>query len=171
MSRKVSYTKAQMVGEILCLAVLLFTALGLWLRWPGIPGRIPTHYGFSGEADAWGSKDSLWILWLVQAGLYLLLTVVTFFPKVWNTPVPVTEANRNFVYSTTLSMLIVMKLVIVCVFFYLVVIAGGQEKSLGGWFFPVVLIGIFGPLVYFCRKCSRGARAIENMAQNGKSAS
>ena len=88
-----------------------------------------------------------------------------------NTPVPVTEANRNFVYSTTLSMLIVMKLVIACVFFYLVVIAGGQEKSLGGWFFPVVLIGIFGPLVYFCRKCSRGARAIENMAQNGKSAS
>ena len=84
---------------------------------------------------------------------------------------PVTEANRNFVYSTTLSMLIVMKLVIACVFFYLVVIAGGQEKSLGGWFFPVFLIGIFGPLVYFYRKCSRGARAIENMAQNGKSAS
>ena len=25
-----------------------------------IPSLIPTHYGFNGEVDSWGSKNTLW---------------------------------------------------------------------------------------------------------------
>jgi uncharacterized membrane protein len=42
---------------------------------PRLPARIPTHFNAAGEADGWGSPDTLWFLLLVQAltsGLFLV---------------------------------------------------------------------------------------------------
>jgi uncharacterized membrane protein len=33
---------------------------------PCLPARIPTHFNAAGEADGWGSPDTLWILLVVQ---------------------------------------------------------------------------------------------------------
>jgi uncharacterized membrane protein len=42
---------------------------------PRLPARIPTHFNAAGEADGWGSPDTLWFLLLVQVltcGVFLV---------------------------------------------------------------------------------------------------
>lgn len=44
-----------------------------------LPARIPTHFNAVGEADGWGSPDTLWILPVLQAltcGLFLLTPIL-----------------------------------------------------------------------------------------------
>jgi uncharacterized membrane protein len=46
---------------------------------PRLPARIPTHFNAAGEADGWGSPDTLWVLLLVQAltcGLFLVVPLL-----------------------------------------------------------------------------------------------
>jgi uncharacterized membrane protein len=46
----------------------------------GLPARIPTHFKATGEADGWGSPDTLWVLLLVQvlaSGLFLVIPLLS----------------------------------------------------------------------------------------------
>jgi uncharacterized membrane protein len=46
---------------------------------PRLPARIPTHFNAAGEADGWGSPDTLWVLLLIQVltcGLFLVAPVL-----------------------------------------------------------------------------------------------
>ena len=46
---------------------------------PRLPARIPTHFNAAGEADGWGSPDTLWFLLLVQVltgGLFLVVPLL-----------------------------------------------------------------------------------------------
>jgi uncharacterized membrane protein len=46
---------------------------------PRLPARIPTHFNAAGEADGWGSPDTLWVLLLVQVltcGLFLVVPLL-----------------------------------------------------------------------------------------------
>lgn len=65
---------AEIAGVIILLSLISYVAL----QWGDLPEKIPTHYNFSGQADAWGSKSAL--LYLPGAALlvWILLTVVSF---------------------------------------------------------------------------------------------
>lgn len=58
------------------LAALPF-AVAAWL-YPGLPERIPTHFGPSGRPDAWGGRESIFlgpsIMGIVSIFTYVLLT-------------------------------------------------------------------------------------------------
>jgi uncharacterized membrane protein len=46
--------------------VLLAAAAALALWWyPQLPDRVATHFGFSGEADGWMSKDGFYVFYAV----------------------------------------------------------------------------------------------------------
>jgi uncharacterized membrane protein len=55
---------------------------------PRLPARIPTHFNAAGEADGWGSPDTLWVLLLVQVltcGLFLMVPLLArHFPGTVN---------------------------------------------------------------------------------------
>ncbi|MBC8570076.1 DUF1648 domain-containing protein [Zongyangia hominis] len=167
MKEKLTYTTGQKVMEILSLAVVVLTALWMLISWSGIPDKIPTHFGFSGEVDSWGSKSSLLVFLAIEAGVYLLLTMVNRFPKIWNMPVEVTQKNRDFVYRTTLTMLCVVKLVIVSWFAWILRVSMAQ-KNLSGWALPVFLLALFGPLIYYLVKCVKGAKLLDAMEESGQ---
>lgn len=62
-------------------SVLLFFVITplvyLAATWSAIPDVIPTHYGISGKADAFGNKSSLlWGVPLFLIGLYSMISVV-----------------------------------------------------------------------------------------------
>lgn len=169
MKDRVPYTRFHKILEGISLALFLLTALWLVLRFPGIPEQIPSHFGFSGEADAWRAKGFLFILLGVDAVLYLGLTLVARLPaRIWNTPVEVTEKNRDFVYGTCLSLLLVTKLVLTGSFSYILMQSIGQ-RSLGGWYLPVFLLLIFAPMIYYLVKCVKGAKILDRM-EDDKSA-
>lgn len=50
-----------------------------------------------------GKKSEMLLLPVMAWLLYLLLTVIERFPKIWNTGVTVTEENRERVYTSAAS--------------------------------------------------------------------
>ncbi|TXK55628.1 DUF1648 domain-containing protein [Salinibacterium sp. dk5596] len=101
-----------------------------------LPEVVPTHFGFTGEADAWGPRWNV----LVLAGVWLAmsagLVALSRFPRVFNYPVPVTEENAQRLYREGARMT-------VWTAFGCSVIFGGAVASMLGWSAgPVIVAGI-----------------------------
>jgi uncharacterized membrane protein YhdT len=126
----------------------------LFLKWNSIPDRIPGHYNAMGEIDRMGSKEELLVLPVIGWLMYLGMTVIEKFPQIWNTGVTVTEENKERVYRVLKNMLSTLKLIVVAVFVYLT-INSSQAISLPVWFLPVLLILMFGSILFFIIKLVR----------------
>ncbi len=59
--------------ESIPLGLLVATFLLIRFYYPQLPTRIPIHFNLSGVADGWGSRGSLYGLFGVMVGLYLLM--------------------------------------------------------------------------------------------------
>lgn len=116
---KQKYTKFQIALEIIGLLLLAGLVVFICLRWGSLPDKIPGHYNAAGEINRWGDKSEILAMLIIVGVLYLLLTVVTFFPQAWNIPVKVTEANKAAVYGSIKSMLILLKVIFAAAFFYI----------------------------------------------------
>ncbi|MGA2049119.1 MAG: DUF1648 domain-containing protein [Terracidiphilus sp.] len=109
------------------LEVIGLGALGLlaWITYWAVngpnplPQRIPTHFAANGQADAWGSPLSLWLLPIVAAGVYLLISLVSLFPASFNFPVRVTPVNRRRLEALTLQMMSWIKVELVSLFLFI----------------------------------------------------
>ena len=65
--------------RLVALGLALYSFLLIKTNIPRLPARIPTHFNAAGEANAWGSPDTLWILLVVQVltcGLLLAMPLV-----------------------------------------------------------------------------------------------
>ncbi|MDI9401885.1 MAG: DUF1648 domain-containing protein, partial [Verrucomicrobiota bacterium] len=117
------------------------------LRWGDLPEKIPTHYNFSGQADAWGPKSALLYLPLTAVMVWVLLSVVSFFPSLWNYPVRVTSANAAGLYRCSLNLLLILKLELL-VFFAYITWASVEGENLHVYFTPLALGVIFVSVLY-----------------------
>ncbi|ENQ3080523.1 DUF1648 domain-containing protein [Bacillus cereus] len=72
--------------------------------WLSLPHRIPTHFGWNGEADGFGGKGNIFIHPIVGLGFYILFHVLSRFPHLFNYPSHATEAQKQqlYLYSRTL---------------------------------------------------------------------
>ena len=131
---------------------LLATWGVLLIAWPHLPERIPTHFGLSGEPDAYGPRSSLFSLVGVQLAMWLGMTLLMrFAPHRLNVPMEVTEANAHRVAVSMRATMRGLKAFVVFLFASLVVqvvlIAAGLRSQLPGWFLilglvvPPVIIG------------------------------
>ncbi len=76
------------------------TALIVAVRWNKLPDKIPTHFELNGEPNGFGGKKMLIVLLVVMVAITGLMYLSEMFPKLWNLPVKITDANREFVYRT-----------------------------------------------------------------------
>lgn len=129
--------------EALALAGIAFQLWVVGSSWQNLPARVPTHYGFSGQADAYGGKSSLLLLPAVTIGLYLLLTVLSRFPQAFNYPLEVTAENRPRLEAIALGMIGWLKAELTWTFAYIewttIRQAQGLASGLGWGFLPVSL--------------------------------
>jgi uncharacterized membrane protein len=134
---------AEIAGLIILLSLLSYIAL----QWGDLPEKIPTHYNFSGQADAWGSKSAL--LYLLGGAIFtwIVLTVVSFFPSLWNYPVKVTPANAQFLYLCSLNLLVLLKLELLILFSSIIYFAI-NEQNLPVWLTPIALAVIFASVLF-----------------------
>lgn len=132
----------------LSLLVLAGTAVFLAAYWHRIPARVPMHFNAAGQIDRWGSQAELLILPVIAWLMYGLLTVVEQFPSAWNTGVKVTEENRERVYALLAHMLSTLKFLMVVLFAWITVWCA-LARPLPVWFLPVVLIALFGDMIYW----------------------
>ena len=61
---KIPRSPLENVIEVLAVLGIIVHALILYYYWPALPDVIPTHFGISGEADGWGSKNTLFSCWV-----------------------------------------------------------------------------------------------------------
>ncbi len=144
-------TKYHICLEIMCIILLGGIIIALVMAWPTLPDRVPTHYTFNGQADAWGSKGTILIIPITCVLLYVGMSVIEKFPNVWNTGVRITDKNRQAVYLQLKNLLVTLKLSLVLTFAY-ITFAEIYFKSIGSLFLPIMFILTFGPIVYFMTK-------------------
>ena len=145
---KLKYTKQQLFFEALGIVILLGMFVFVASKWNNLPSQIPAHYNAQGTVDRWGGKNQIPFMPIVSVFLYVLLTVVSLFPKSWNMPTKITGEKRLAAYSCMKSMLILMKIELLGVFFYITYQMAFQ-KVLSALFLPVFFIILFGTIAYF----------------------
>lgn len=127
--------------EAIALMILVGTLLSLILNFGSAPEQIPTHYNLSGTPDAFGSKNSIWILVTINVLLFTLLSWISNFPHWYNYTVEITEENAARQYTLAVRMMRVLKIVLMMIFAYILLhsLSGGY---LGYWFLPALLLSI-----------------------------
>jgi uncharacterized membrane protein len=144
-------------------------AFMFWVYWstrfgPGrLPERIPTHFNFAGQPDAWGKPFMLPILPIIALALYLLLTVLGRFPAFFNYPVEVTAENRPRLEALAIDLIAWLKMEMVCLFAWIqwstVEVARQGRGGLSPALLPVFLVAIFGTMAWFVVAMRRAGRA------------
>lgn len=145
---KLKNDKIDWIIEVICLILLVGVTAYLICNWGSIPDKIPAHYDWEGNIDRWGNKTELIILPIMSWFLYLLITGLQQVPLVWNTGVKITEKNEERVYRTLKYLLETLKLIVVADLTYLT-INSLMGKSLSGWFTMIVLVAVFGDLIFW----------------------
>ena len=51
-----------------------------------MPAQIPVHFDLAGRPDRWGAPQMLWLIPLVAALIYSLMTMVARYPSAFNFP-------------------------------------------------------------------------------------
>lgn len=151
--------------EAICLGLL---AVLFWISYAALtgpqslPDRIPTHFDITGQPNAWGSRDFLWFLPCIAAGLYLLLTVLGNIRfRRYNLPVRVTEANLPFIQDETVMIVAWIKCEILCLMTYLqfsiLQSARNGAFRLSPLLIPIFLVAIFATVGWRLTTMIRGA--------------
>ncbi|HSD13829.1 MAG TPA: DUF1648 domain-containing protein [Flavobacterium sp.] len=148
--------KLQTADKIIELSALVFF-LFIWFvvlsEYSQLPEIIPTHFNGSGKADAFGDKTTILALPIVASVIVLVLTVLNFYPHVFNYPVEITKENAEKQYRIATRMLRCLKLVILITFIFLAYMTlqtiNGNANGLGVWALPCVFGLIALPLFFF----------------------
>lgn len=146
----VPYSTQDLALEAVALVGFLLTIGLTVLFWSALPPLVPTHFGVTGEVDAWGDKRTILILPSVSLILYLMFTFACRYPHRFNYPWPITAQNARQQYRLACSLLAWFKAEVILLFSFMewttIRTALGQVKGLGVAFIPVVLLIMFGTL-------------------------
>jgi uncharacterized membrane protein len=145
---KLKFNTYQKIIEIISITALLFTFIYLMINFSSIPERVPSHFNASGIADAWSDKNFVFFTPVAGLILYLFITVISFFPSVWNLPVALTEENKYRVLSETRNFISSIKLIMVLIFVYLS-ISVINTMPLFSYFLPLFLIVFISIIAIF----------------------
>ena len=138
--KKTTFSK---ITNLISLLSVVWIVLYVIITWKNIPDMIPGHYNIAGEIDKYSSKNSIWILIVVQILLFTMMSVLERFPNIWNTGVKITEENRERVYTNLRNMQTYLKMMIMIYFSYMTFqsIGGGNLHSMSVFVFLVLVFG------------------------------
>ena len=143
--------------------VAVFVMWGLTIaNYSSLPDTIPTHYGLTGKADAFGGKAIILALPFIATILFAGLTLSNKIPHRFNYPIMITNENALKQYTLATRMMRHLKLIIVVLFGYItfqtIQTANGQADGLGNWLLPVGLVVVFIPLTFYFVEARRGTQ-------------
>lgn len=151
-------TRLDWLLEALSLALLSAMLINLIVHWSELPDRVPHHYSLEGDPNIWGGKGYLLVTPFVAAGLYVLMTATSRYGGCINLPIAIDRKSPE-IQQILLTMTQFMKAALVLAFAYIswagINTAMGRAQGLGGAFLPILLAGLFGPLIYFTIRLGR----------------
>lgn len=118
-----------------------------------LPDIIPMHFNFSGEADNFGNKSTVFLLPILGTVLFLGMTILNHFPHVFNYPVKITIENARNQYTMATRMIRLLKLIVLLVFSMIIWLtissAVDNPTRTGIWLIPVILMIVNLPLIIY----------------------
>jgi uncharacterized membrane protein len=120
-----------------------------------LPEIIATHFNLKGEPNGYSSKDSIWIIPILNLILYYGMTQIATKIKPWNYnyPTKVTEKNAPALYTMSIRMLVWLNLGIALVFLVIsthTILLAREVTSIDiGWVIIALVVAItIGPFIY-----------------------
>lgn len=148
-----SLDQALEIAGWFALATLWWLALMSYFK---LPDTIPTHYNLAGEADSFGSKNTIFTLPILGAVVFVGMTVFNRYPHIFNYPTEITAENAPNQYTNATRMIRYLKLAVVLLFAFLVFktssVATGRTEGLGIEIYVVLFFLITLPMLFFVRQ-------------------
>ena len=139
------------IGLILAVALVIMT----FIYWGKAPDIIPTHYNFKGEVDAYGYKNTIFILLPIALMSYIGIAILSKFPQVYNYPVEINPRNKEKQYLMASTFIRVLNVETIAIFFYIqmsISTAMSSGKNLSIIFLPISLFILFGSIGFYIYK-------------------
>lgn len=125
-----------------------------------LPDTIATHFNAAGEADGYGPRITLWLLPLIGLGLYIGLTLVNRYPRIFNYPVKITPENAERQYQLATRLIRMLKTGIMWLFTYLcwliVNSASSGQATLNPVFLWIVMGSVSGMIMWYMWRAFSG---------------
>lgn len=155
---KLKLSSHDRVIEFLGLSFLIILIAIPLFYYNQLPESIPTHFNAAGEPDGYGGRASLFLLPATGTFMYILMTVLEFFPHIYNYPVTITPENAESQYRLATRLLRILKTVILILFSFIswmsIRSATGESEGLGKMFLPVFIILTFGVVIIYLVQAS-----------------
>ncbi len=143
---------------IALLSLLALIAIPIFF-YSSLPNQIPVHYDFSGTPDRFGSKASLFALPAIGLFLYLLLTTVNKYPKLFSFYNRAKAEHFAYHYGIATWMTRAIKAIVLFGLAYInwgsVQTALGKWAGLSTWFLIVFLGSLFGVIGWYLYKANQ----------------
>lgn len=132
------------------IAVLAMFAYPLYY-YGSLPDKIPTHFGPTGQPDAYGAKSSIWALPIICLITFLIFIVLNRKPHIFNYPTKITAENALTQYQSATRLMRLLNAIITLFMAYItygmVQTALGNQSGLDSnaiWIFMAAIFGITG---------------------------
>lgn len=139
--------------SLLALGILVAITILALFGDESLPPRIPIRFDPAGYPIQWGSPVMLLMLPSVAIVVYLLFTVVTKVPSIFQYPVHVTTRNRQRLQSAAFDMIAWLKLEFVCLFTWVqwatVRVVRHPELGLPVIISPLTLVAVFATIACY----------------------
>lgn len=112
----------QSAVEILSLALVVATLAYILVSYSALPDRIAGHFNASGEITDYTGKGVIWLLFGIEALMYIVMTALIFIPgqaENPNMPWDMDERYKKNIAAETISLLGETKLMCLAMFSYM----------------------------------------------------
>ena len=106
--------------DVLCAVLMVGCVCWVTLRYGSLPDKIPIHYNAQGVIDGYGAKSMIWWLVAIMWILIGFMSTIEQFPKVWNSPVKITDENCCRLLPMIWNLVSTTKLIVACLFSYII---------------------------------------------------
>lgn len=141
---KIPFQPIDYAIELLSVSLLLLMWLYIITEYDSLPQTIASHFNAKGDADAYASKSTIWLLPSIVTVLYVGLFILNKYPHLHNYMINITKENAFKNYSFSTRMLRIVNFFCVLLFAYIVYaeiqFSKGIIHSLGTWLFPSIMI-------------------------------
>jgi uncharacterized membrane protein len=151
---KIKLDTADKVLEAVALVALLTTAAIIAINIPNLPNIIPNHFDFNGVPNQYGSKNTLWAVVAVSVFIYMLIGIISMFPESFNYPSQKNDKESQYKLGTKLVRSLKASILIFILIVSVVIIQSAKTGTAkgAGWLIALILIIVFGNLIWFAVK-------------------
>jgi hypothetical protein len=148
MNRAIQVLRSGVIA-VAMLAPIVYLAL----NWSLMPATVPSHFGISGQPDAWGPRWNLFLIPIVAIVIVSLLTVGRRFSDHFNYPVVITDENRERQRQLGLGLLDDLRFIVATLLGYIAIqqmrTALNLTNGLGLWTLLLLIAALFGTIAAY----------------------